>query len=185
MSSNVVPLHATVHGRPDIPTALTLAEAAELASLAEGKIVLEVGSLLGYSTVVLARVAEHVASVDPHEGYPQDDPKPTLGPFLDNLHRYGVSDKVTVWVGRDDKILPHLRAEYYDLVFIDCTGEYELTAAVMQRSKRLLSPEGRLAVHDCGHPNWQGVRRAVEEFALDHKTGFVLTDRLAVFRRSW
>lgn len=168
--------------RPDIPTALTEAEADALAALAFGGRVLEVGALLGHSTVILADAADHVVSVDPHVGYPADDPRPTLNRFLRNLEKYNVREKVTVMIGRDDQVLPYLEQEQFDLIFIDCTGEHDVTAGAMCRAERLLTPHGYLAVHDCGHPHWQGVRQAVEEFAIERKLGFTLTDRLAVFK---
>jgi predicted O-methyltransferase YrrM len=152
-----------------IPTAMTDVEAA-LASLAAGGVVLEVGALLGYSTVVLASRAEFVLSIDPHDGYPDGDPRPTLAPFLENLARYGVRDKVAVIVEPAEKALPFLASEYFDLVFVDVTGRYEDTIAVMEGTMPLLRTGGVLAVHDCGHPEWPGVNRAVKEF-----------DRLAIF----
>jgi protein-L-isoaspartate O-methyltransferase len=83
---------------PDIPTALSLPEARELARLAEGRRVVEAGALLGFSTVVLARAAASVVSVDRHEGYDA----PTLGKFLRNLDRFGVQGRVEVRVGGID-----------------------------------------------------------------------------------
>ncbi len=43
---------------PGIPTSLTEAEAAELSRLAAGQRVLEFGSLLGASTILLAQAAQ-------------------------------------------------------------------------------------------------------------------------------
>jgi protein-L-isoaspartate O-methyltransferase len=62
----------------NIPTAVTPREAAVMVTHASGRLVLEVGALLGYSTVTLATTALHVVSVDPHDGYPAHDPRPTL-----------------------------------------------------------------------------------------------------------
>lgn len=167
--------------RPDIPTALTDKEADELVRRAFGRSVLEIGALLGYSTVVLASAADRVISVDPHIGYPADDPRPTLNRFLRNLDRYGVRDTVTVMLGRDDEVLPLLAENQFDLAFVDCTGEYDTTLNAMKRATQLLKKGGALAVHDCGHPDWPGANKAVLEFARVHELFFHLTDRLAVF----
>lgn len=166
----------------DIPTAVTNAEAVELSSLASGKTVLEAGALLGHSTVTLALTAKHVVSVDPHEGYPEHDPRPTLQPFLDNLTRCGVRDKVTVCIGTHEDVFPYLDEDTFDLVFLDLTGHYEDTWDAMQRAIPLLTVTGVLAVHDCGHSEWPGVQQAVREFAEDVGGEPRLVDRLAVFR---
>lgn len=165
-----------------IPTALTGAETHQLSRLAENKRVLEIGSLLGYSTVELAAVAAQVVSVDPHEGYPEDAPRSTLGPFLENLESFGVRDRVVVMLGFDWQVLPVLRSGWFDLIFIDMTGDYETTLTAMRSAKPLLACDGVLAVHDCGHPEWPGALQAVEEFASLNRLEYELTDRLAVFR---
>lgn len=167
---------------PDIPTALTVAESERLEELADDRFVLEAGALLGYSTIVLARVAAHVVSVDPHDGYPADDPRPTLDSYLANLKRYDVVDRVTPVLMTLDLALPFLTPEYFDLVFFDLTGEYEDTAQAMRSVEHWLTGGlAALAVHDCGHPEWPGVQRAVAEFG--ERTGIEpqLVDRLAVF----
>lgn len=165
----------------DIPSAVTTLEREKLRHLARGKRVLEIGALLGHSTVALAKVAEHVVSVDPHRGYPQGNPRGTLYAFTANLWRAGVLDKVTVIVDTHDRALPLLAGGQFDGVFIDCTGEYDLTVDVMAMSCRLLRHHGWMAVHDCGHPDWPGALKAVEDFGRP----FTLVDRLAVIEGTW
>lgn len=148
----------------DIPTAVTERESLTLLRYAEGGEVLEVGSLLGYSTVRMARVARHVTSVDPHEDYPVDNPRPTLETFMHNLRRHGVRHKVSVVVETHDKVFPRLAPAQFDLIFIDATGEEYLTFAIMVGARRLLAPHGVLCVHDCGHPDWPGALAAVEHY---------------------
>lgn len=165
-----------------IPTAVTAAEAAELQRHAKGKIVLEVGALLGYSTILLAKVAERVHSVDPHVGYPASNPRPTLKPFLRNLHASNVRQRVTVHLGTDAEILPALRDDSFDMAFLDLTGMYDDTLACMERVTRLLKPGSVLCVHDCGHPEWPGAAEAVEDFSDEHEWHYDLVDRLAIFK---
>jgi predicted O-methyltransferase YrrM len=169
----------------DIPSAITPAEAARLYELSAGKLVLEVGSLLGHSTVVLAQGALRVVSVDPHEGYPTHNPRPTLRPFLANLERFDVRDKVAVMIGTDEEILPHLQSGQFSLAFIDCTGEYDVTLTAMRRCIPLLHHTAALAVHDCGHPDWPGALAAAETFAREQRRTFEIIDRMAVFTGTW
>lgn len=168
-----------------IPSAVTAAEVAELQGLAGGKRVLELGSLLGYSTIRLAEVAEHVVSVDPHQGYPAHAPRPTLIPFFRNIIRADVRDRVTVMVGTDTEILPLLATAQFDLAFIDLTGLYDDTLRAIRLTIPLLRHYAALAVHDCGHPDWPGALDAVEDFARDARTTYRLVDRLAIFEQTW
>ena len=168
-----------------IPTAVTEREITRLSALAAGKRVLEVGSLLGFSTVHLARVAEVVHAVDPHEGYPEADPRPTLEPFITNLVEADVRERVVVHVGTDAQVLPMLAPASFDLVFIDITGLFWDTINCMNRAVPLLRHSGVLAVHDCGHPEWPGVEQAVAQFAQARNTAWEQLDQLAIFEQTW
>lgn len=169
-----------------IPSAITPAEALELSRLAESATVLEIGALLGHSTVVMAQNAHVVHSVDPHEGYPADNPRPTLQPFIQNLVDHGVRNRVRVHVGLDHEILPILKDGSFDLVFIDITGLYQDTYMAMKFSVCKLRHSGVLAVHDCGHPDWPGAMRAVDDFSANYRRPYRTVDRLAIFdRQTW
>jgi len=165
----------------DIPSALEYREADVLRLYALNGQVLEVGALLGHSTVTLAQVADRVVSVDPHVGYPEADPRPTLGPFLANLERYGVRDKVVPCVGRDDEVLPFLRPKSFDLAFVDTTGKYSDTLRAALGCLPLLRDRGVLAIHDCGHPDWPGAIKAADRLVLVTGVKYELVNRLAVF----
>lgn len=162
--------------RPDIPTAMTKAEATELYGLAHGRRVLEFGSLLGYSTVIMAQSARRVYAVDPHEGYPVDDPRPTLTPFLSNLERYGVRDRVVPILGRGQDVAEMFAPRQFDLIFIDITR----CAAELIDLAHALAPEV-IAVHDYGIQRWDGATIAVRNYAHRVDRDFRLVDTLAIF----
>jgi predicted O-methyltransferase YrrM len=152
----------------DIPTGITQTEVFRLREMAKDKTVLEIGSLLGFSTVNLAQVAKLVHSVDPHEGYPDNDPKPTLQPFQDNLERYGVTHRVVIHVGKAQDILPTLEP-IFDFAFIDVNGKYEDTAYCIWAAGRLIKPNGWMAIHDFGrtNPDCGGATRAIMQYMKD------------------
>lgn len=170
----------------DIPTALTRDETSVLQAICVGKHVLEIGALLGYSTVAIAQVAESVKSVDPHEGYPSDNPRPTFQQWGENLSRHGLSHKVVCFKMRWQLAVQLERIYPYEVVFMDLTGEYDDTKECLQ----YFAPEWgwslkTIAVHDCGHPEWPGVDRAVEwmkERLGPYHYTFEQIDRLGVFR---
>lgn len=166
-------------GPPDIPTALTDAEAFELAKLSRDKTVLEVGSLLGFSTIVLARASKVVHSVDPHEGYPEENPRPTLAPFIANLERYGVRERVVVHVGRDDDVLPAFREGMFDFAFVDLSMTDGSTERAIRAAWGLLAWEGVLAVHDYGREDWPEATKVVDDLFEGPDE---LVDTLAILR---
>src|SRR5258707_44930 len=87
---------------PPISTSLTANEAAELRRLARDAQVLEVGSAYGYSTIVMAQVAEHVTAIDWHV------PLNSLEPMRHNLEHHQVQERVTILVGLSQDVLPTL-----------------------------------------------------------------------------
>ncbi len=77
----------------DVVSAPTEAECAELQRLVAGKLVLELGSDFGRSTIVLAQVAELVFAVDWRKGDPHAGQRDTASQFIRNITRYGVRHK--------------------------------------------------------------------------------------------
>jgi hypothetical protein len=154
---------------------MTSAESEKLQELARGKDVLEIGSLLGYSTVLLAKVARRVIAIDPHRGYPQADPKPTLAEYTWNLDRYDVRDKVTTIVGDARTILPLFRPTMFSLIFLDCT---RIAAETIFLANNL--DPWHLAIHDYGHPEWTGATEAIDMFFRMRSCPMEIVDTLAV-----
>lgn len=152
-------------------------EGRELAELAKGQRVLEIGSYCGLSTVCIARTAESVTAVDYFDGRGTPSPGDTLPEFNRNIERYGVADKVTA-VHADDSIpLPA-----YDLAFIDAAHDYDSVAADIKRCLEVLKPGGLLAFHDFKHPSHPGIEEAVDELLIDGFELISTTQTLAVVR---
>lgn len=139
------------YGAVKVPTALTFREAIALRHWAKDKRVTEAGSLLGYSTIQLARSARHVVAIDRHTGY-DAQPNDSLRAFRNNLELYGVAGRVSPVVG-DYSLLRHHPA---DLVFIDLDGTFETTANAIAYARAPI-----IAVHDFGRSNCEGVAQAV------------------------
>lgn len=93
-------------------------EAAILAERAADRLVLEVGSWLGRSTIAMARTAKLVVAVDPHVGPPVRSEGPTCNEFLANLRAHGVSEKVAPFVAPFSQVAGLLRSEF-EMAFID------------------------------------------------------------------
>jgi predicted O-methyltransferase YrrM len=137
-------------------------EGRELARLAAGKAVLEIGSYCGRSTVCLARTARAVTAVDSFDGRGTEMPGDTYRTFLANLERYGVSAKVRAVRGTSAEVLGRL-PPVYDLAFIDGSHDRESVVADAGRAALLLRPGGVLVFHDYQTVTDPGVTQAVNE----------------------
>ena len=154
----------TVVRIPDIPTSVSHEELAELASLAEGKVVLEIGSLFGGSTVTMAQSAKRVYALDWHRGDIHHSPDTeTMFPFLENLIRWDVRHKVIPLIGRCEDVLPMLRLQSFDLVFVDGVHTKDGTYRDGGYALELVKPDGVVAFHDWGV---YGVTPALNELGL-------------------
>lgn len=160
-----------------IRTALTIAETNKLKELARNKLVYEAGALLGHSTIALASTARHVVSVDPHEGYPSQNPRPTWEKYLENLQLSGYRDKVLpIKAGFADVIIPSC----YSFAWADLTGKHNITATFLNHAAHCEI----IAIHDYTRSGCEGTTQAVNEFV--HRTNprhVSVTDTLIVIER--
>src|SRR5439155_3831704 len=93
-------------------------ESAKLREIAKGKLVLEIGSAFGFSTLTMASVAEHVWSCDSHHIIPAwglfgiETPETmakysngTLPILKENMVQTGLEEKVTICIGPSQQLL--------------------------------------------------------------------------------
>lgn len=153
---------------------MTPKETAELQRLATGaRLVVEVGAAYGYSTVVLARQAECVISIDPHTDMQ------SKAIFTNNLLDYGVHSKVLAMFTPSQSALKTLRKLVRaDLVFIDGDHRYDAIKEDILDGLNLLADGSHcyLACHDYNEVSCPDVAVAIDETQL---TGH-LTDTLWV-----
>jgi predicted O-methyltransferase YrrM len=148
--------------RPAIENWTTDAEAAELARLGAGRIVLEVGTFKGFGAVLLARAGATVWAVDWHRGDTDLGPRDTLCSWWTNVRRHHVEDQVVGLVGRTEVVLPLLRPQSFELAFVDAAHDLVSVRRDIGLTLPLLRPGATIAFHDyC--PTWPGVMRAVDE----------------------
>ena len=139
---------------------LTDDEASELRLLATGKVVLEIGSWLGRSTLAMAETATKVFSIDHHRG---DDG--TTGFFRDKLRQEPVADtlpefrtntsvfrNIVPLVGDTGDLAAVLADGFADVVFVDGAHDAESVERDVRLAKRCLKDGGVLAMHDWGAP---------------------------------
>jgi glycosyltransferase involved in cell wall biosynthesis len=161
----------------DVESAVTEAECCRLASLATGKVVLELGSWLGRSTIALASTADIVHAVDWHRGDEHAGHHDTLQEFLLNLARHGVRDKVIVHLGRFEDVARILKPKGFDVIFIDGLHTRAAVDADISSFLSALRNGGSLAFHDYGRFE---VKEAVDAFARGLGVDVEVTETLAV-----
>lgn len=137
----------------DIVTAIAPDEAKELARLAAGKNVLEIGAAHGYSAIIMAIAGANVTSVDPHKG--ETWLGNTFGSMTAQMELHGVSDNIEMVQELDDTAMPRLHDEgkRYDLIFLDGSGEEQDVIFDINWAKKLLAPNGTIAIHDYDSDN--------------------------------
>lgn len=158
---------------PAIATAVTAAEAAELGVLAAGKTVLELGSFFGFSTIVMASVADMVYSVDWHQGDEHAGQYDTWNDFRANLQGYGVKDRVHAVKGRFEEEVPKLYEQgvRVDGAFLDGQHDAVSVRRDLDLALTLVKPGGWVAFHDYGrsgengHPGFE-VTQVADEFGV-------------------
>lgn len=175
-----------------IPTATSQQERDELVRLSRGKVVLEIGSRYGASTIGMAQVAELVYAVDWHRGdawHGDEGVGDSLNLFWAYLAKYDLKDKVVPLVGRSEQLLPMFKQAMFDVVFVDGDHSYEGVRYDIEHSLPLLKPGGLMVVHDYDResrlgPEYAegdltlGVTKAVDEL----RWPMDLVDTLAVLR---
>ena len=166
---------------PLIETSVSQQEAHRLRELAEGALVLEVGSWRGFSTVTMAQVAQRVHAVDWHRGDEHAGHDESLPQLMANIEAYDVKDRVIVHIGDAADVLPLLPHRYFDLAFIDAFHETEAVRRDIEMVLPLVRVYGHIAFHDYGR---FGVREAVDDLWITHAVKQIdLTETLMVVRK--
>lgn len=144
-------------------------EVNQLALLAAGKDVLELGSFKGLSAWAMALAARHVTCVDTFcansAGQKQESGVTTYNDFVRATRRF---NNVTTYIG--DSHTVEVPGDF-DFIFVDAMHTYEDVKMDTERWWRRLRPNGVMAFHDYGHHDFPGVQRAVDEFFGSTKAG--------------
>ena len=154
----------------------TWAECDLLAEWARGKLILELGTYLGRSTVAMARTAKHVVTVDHFTGSPLENWYEQPGDYLaqtrENLHRYGVARSVTVIATDMLNLAGWLKPRAFDGVLVDGAHDF---ASVDRDSVLALAAvrDYRGVVWDDFNDWWPDVLTAVKTVAWDYRTHVV------------
>ena len=143
--------------------------------------IVEIGSAFGRSTVALAlgtraRGGGKVYGIDPHTGGtglverygPLARTFSSLGPFLQNIVRFGLQDIIVPITLRSDEAAALWPGRPIRLLFVDGWHDYDACRRDILSWARWVAPAGVLVIHDY---DWPDVRRAVDD-CLPQLSGF-------------
>ena len=156
---------------------LTAEEALELASLAAGKVVLEIGTYCGKSALAMAKAARKVYCLDHFRGDSRVDGAGSRDEAFRNFD--GHWDKIVVLAGSQEDVLPRLDLSGFDMVFYDADHSFESTVAGVDLLERL--PSGATVVFHDYRSSTPGVMQAVDLYAASTKRQMRNVDSLAIF----
>jgi len=141
-------------------------EAEKIQELGKGKICAEIGSFFGRSTTALAEVAKAIYAIDTFrasgDGATQVEGAPHEFTILDGFcaNIYGYTN-IRICIGRSTEIAGTFSNQFFDLIFIDGSHEYEEVKADIEAWWPKLKDLGIMAFHD--YKAWPGVTKAIDE----------------------
>lgn len=153
-------------------------EGETLQNLAIGKRVVEIGAFKGLSTIIMARVAKVVVSIDPFDRCHVVNGRDTFPTYRENIYCHNVASKIVPCVGPSTFVCPLLRRDSFDVAFIDGEHTYEAVRDDIACVEPLMAKGGVITFHDYGEARFAGVKQAIDEWRKDRR--FEVVDSLAI-----
>lgn len=171
-----------------------------LYDLSTDKDCIEIGSLIGQSTCVLAPLAKKVFCIDCwsfdsdynllddamskdhysslHRQLEEKYGKSMFDVFIDNTNKY--EEKIVPIKGDSKEVHKYLNGDSFDLIFIDGDHSYDGTIADYNNFFSKVKLGGLICFHDYGGPGWPGVTKAVDEVVSGGKVKLLQRERTLV-----
>jgi hypothetical protein len=151
----------------DIDGRLTIKEGETLQRYAKERVVFEIGSLFGRSTICMAEVATCVHAIDPHRKGNTDWDKNFKGrnsllELQKNIQDRGYEDKVFIHVCTVNDMLRSCEC-FTSFGFIDGCHDYSHVSNDLAFMNSIIRVNGTVACHDYDKRH-KGVIRAVDNF---------------------
>ena len=145
----------------------------------EAAILCEIGSFCGKSTISIAKaLAEHNAgilyAVDWHEGSPSlpgfgtKDYQPTYNEYLDNIEKFGVSDRIRTIKKKSEDSVSDIPQQIHFL-WIDGLHSYNGVKADYSNYEGKLIEGGFLLFHDACWTTWVSPFQFIKDEVLNNK----------------
>lgn len=159
-----------------------------LYEICQNKTVLELGSMVGMSSYVIASVAKELDCIDTwddsfkhlahdslqlfayHETWisrHNNNPPNMLETFKDNCKEYIDSKKIKIIQGKTSDVANSIDKKY-DIVFVDADHSYDGVKQDINNYIDKIKTNGTMIFHDYGGSWWPGVDKAVDESINDN-----------------
>ena len=142
-------------------------EGEALQKFSKDKIVLEIGSFLGKSSVCIAEVAKQLTCVDTFKADPKNSEDQNSSIFKEFSENTKEFKNISVFKGTSNKFFKAAKVSLhvkFDFIFIDGAHNYEQVKKDIKNAKRHLNEGGLIACHDYNNiEKHAGVKKAVNE----------------------
>lgn len=173
-------------------------ELATLYDICIDKTVLELGSMVGMSSYVIASVAKYLACIDVWKDTQEHlahDPQQAgvyasytdklpnmLKSFKNNCKEFIKSGKIKMYRGNTIKLVNKFKDKSFDIVFIDADHSYEGVSKDFKLYHSKAKDGGYIVFHDYGDPMWTGIQVFCVEMIMSGKIKLIkVTERIAIF----
>jgi predicted O-methyltransferase YrrM len=174
-------------------------ELAYLYDICTDKDVLELGSMVGMSSYVIASVAKSLSCVDiwsdTQEHLVHDPGQANIyaslvaglpnmfASFTDNCKEFIESKKIKMYRGNTLKLAKKFSDNTFDVVFIDADHSYIGVCNDFKLYHTKVKQDGLIVFHDYGDEMWTGIKRFCDEMVAQQKLKFVnKCERIAIFQ---
>jgi predicted O-methyltransferase YrrM len=174
-------------------------ELANLYDVCADKDVLELGSMVGMSSYVIASVAKSLTCVDvwsDKQEHLAHDPKQAsiyasftpklhsmLRRFKKNCDEFIASGKIKMYRGNTLNMAKKFHDHQFDIVFIDADHSYDGISKDFELYHTKVKPDGIIIFHDYGDSMCTGIKNFCDESVTSEKLKFVnRCERVAVFK---
>lgn len=175
-------------------------ELCHLYDISHGKTILELGSMVGMSSFVMASVCDVLHCVDAWDDEqkhlahdkPQQDVYFSFLPnlpvmmnnFLTNCNNFIESKKIIMHRGLTGERVQDFEDDYFDIILIDADHSYEGVKNDCLTYMNKLKSDGNLVFHDYNCGMWTGVSKLCNEMVDEKRLELVsVVERLASFKK--
>jgi predicted O-methyltransferase YrrM len=142
-------------------------EVAKLVELAEGRDVLEIGSYRGLSAWCMAHSAKSLMAVDTHRAWTNGQTQNSMEEGLTTLEAFQAAvapfENVEYFVGTSAEANAARLRRLYGMVFLDANHTYEDVKKDIGMWWPRVKKGGVFVMHDYGHWDFPGVKKAADE----------------------
>ena len=164
------------------------------------KNVLELGSMVGMSSYVIASVAKNLSCVDvwadtwehlEHDPMQQNiyrqfkDLIPSMyESFKNNCRTFIDSKKIKMFRGNTHKMVQNFLDKSFDVILIDADHSYEGASQDFNLYQNKIKNNGLIVFHDYGDSMWTGIKQFADEMVNENKMIMIgVNERIGLFKK--